>query len=73
MFRKIVLALSATAALGAAILVPTAASAVHPMPPSHKPAGASGGVFPHIDAALWTCRHSASGRSYDCRWVLRGR
>jgi hypothetical protein len=71
MFRQIVLALSATAALSAAVLVPTTSSAL-PMPPSHRLSGSPGGVFTHIGAAYWMCRHSWNGRSYDCHWVPRG-
>jgi hypothetical protein len=86
MFRQIVLAVTATAVLSAAVLVPTTASA-YPIGPVHRGFGPAGGVIApaspitragplgvitRIGNLYWTCRHSWSGRAYDCQWVQRG-
>lgn len=66
MFRQIVLGLTATAALSAAVLVPTAASA-YPIPQPHRLSGPPGGV------AVWVCGHAwHDGRPFNCHWVIRG-
>jgi hypothetical protein len=77
MFRKIVLALTATAALSATVLVPTTVSA-RPIP--HLRGGAIVGLpyfagLPPLPGMRLACRHFSDFRGvhpFGCRWVATG-
>jgi hypothetical protein len=82
MFRKIVLALTATAALSAAALAPTASSA-YPVPRPHVGSGSPGGVgfvgFPYVagvpglPGTVLACQHIYSFHGWhnvNCHWVF---
>jgi hypothetical protein len=70
MLRHIVTALTATAALGAAVIFPTPSSAYffppYPIPQGHVRVGSPGGTFHPV----LVCRHSwHNGHPFDCHIV----
>jgi hypothetical protein len=83
MFRRIFLALTATVALGAALLIPTTSSA-YPAPQPHVGVGPHGGVgfvgFPYVPGVpglpgtvLVCTSHYWDGHPANCHWVPRTR